>query len=301
MKHFFSYFLAVFLLFLSVVAVLAEATGGYSGLGDFIMMALAMLILYLVTAVALLVFAIKGMWRAFSIWGGLVFVLTILYPLIDVTLMSWQTPQVERAEIKKDLPDLREKQILYITTSDRCWSDICDAISALKNRSAVWVMPPDVVVELDFSEPIDLATIDLVQWRHVENGHSLNIIEKNQLPARPVFDYVILARQPYYLTKTSSIEPNLPVFPTILGMKDKLILNVMAAPLTDQKLILNQLKPDYLTYRMQRKAVLPPLFPENTMYPERLDYYDLRRETIDAFCGKHRQTPEQRDCARELN
>lgn len=300
MKHLRLFWIVLPLLALAP-PVWAEATGGYSGLGRALTQMFFYAVGYLALIITLIVLAVRRKGKALAKVAIIAFAVTIAYPLADMALMQWQKSRVAAAEVRKPAPDLREKTILYVETFERCYNTPCQALIELQKEQPLWTIPVDVFESLDFSQPIDLATVPLAQWEAVPE--TFNTLELNRDPKgpRPEFDYLVVSRSVYYKNRKSDFADHLPGWPTSAVLGQHLSLTDLAAPIANNTIDLSQIEPDLLSLYISRKARLAPLFVENTMRGSDRGW-EWRRSRADWFCGEAANAaPEQYGCRDELD
>ncbi len=111
---------------------------------------------------------------------------------------------------------------------------------------------------------------------------------------------MIIAQRPFFRSRAGAVEAALPQMPSGTLLGDQLLLQTLAAPLSDQLLDLSTLQPDYLSFYVPRSAFAPPLFPENTVYGTSITY-EWRADRQDWFCGTEGLSKSQSGCRRVLD
>jgi len=276
----------------------AESFG--NDLGEALALFAVTAIAYLAFFITLVTLAVLKQKRALLAVAGIGLTIIVVLPMIDTALMSWQNTRVAKAQISKPASDLRRKTLLYLSTTDRCNYQICEALMHLRGGAPMWVIAPENLGKLNLKTAIDLSKVPLSQMVLNPDGHnSFMIKEPPKGEARPFFDYVIIDQSPYYLSRTGLIENALHLMPTSFALGDYLVLETLAAPILNNHLDLGHITPDYLTFYNARKAYKAPLFPENTVTGSWRNY-DENRDRQDWFCGSGERTAEQYDCARAL-
>lgn len=290
--------LGVLLVSLMPGPAMAESFGNSFGRGltQLVLAAIA----YLAFFIALIVLGVMRYKRALKLTALAGFALIVVVPLIDKGLMAWQTSRIAKAQITQTAPDLRAKTLLYITTSDRCNYLICEALMALRGGVAMWIIPPEELAKIDFSAPVDLTTVPLARMIVDPDGFNRFLTETapTETP-RPEFDYVIIERRPFYLSRAGQIESGLHLTPKATLLGGYLSLELLAASITDNQMDLGTIQPDYLSFYNARSAFKVPLFPENTVYGSTRDY-DWAQARQEWFCGSGDLSDAQHRCKRAL-
>lgn len=272
--------------------------------GDALGRALTALVLYgagyLTVILLLIVLAIRRRKRAFLRVLAVFLAVVLVYPLLDSGLMLYQKARVAAAEIRKPAPDLREKALLFIAFNDRCYHSTCQALLELQGGEPLWTIPPGEAARLDFASPIDLSRVPLARWMPETAQDPIKLDEQTGGAERPVFDYVVISRGSYYLSRASSVIDALPQKPSGTLLGDYLSVNDLATPIENNRLDLASAEPELLTFYNARRARKAPLFMENTTYGS--DHGRVWRESrADWFCGRGQNlTDAQYDCREAL-
>ena len=278
---------------------LAEAS--YDGLGQALAMFAVSGLAYLAFLIWLIVLALKRQKRMFLIVLAAGALVSLVVPAIDSGLLAWQRGQVTKAEISRDPPDLRKKTLLYISPREACNLGICPALMQLTGEAPMWALTANSLDALDLSQPVDLSAVPLQQYVAMADGiRSYQLQTPDTQTERPVFDYVVIAREPFYLSRGGALEAAIRQMPTGTFLGGYLNLNALAAQVQENQLNFATLQPDYLSLYISRSAYLPPLFPENTTYGSRRSY-DWKAERANWFCGGEDLGKTQINCRNSLD
>lgn len=284
-----------------MVARPALAEPNFDGLGQALALFALASILYLALAIALVTLAVTRNKKRFWVVAATGVIITLVLPAIDSALLAWQERRVANAEIRRPPPDLRDKQVLFINPTSDCNRGLCAAMMVLRGETPMWGLSPDAVAELDLTQPVDLTKLPLQQYAPEPGGFRSYFARPAPTgAARPEFDYVIIAQSPFYRSRAGAVEAALTQMPSGTLLGDKLLLQALAAPLSDQILDLGALAPDYLSFYVPRSAFAPPLFPENTTYGTSITY-EWREDRKDWFCGTDDLSEAQYECRRVLD
>lgn len=301
MKHLSMPLLLIALSVLATPAV-AEATGGYNGLGRALTQLFFYAVAYLTVIITLIVLAVKRRKKPFMTVAAISFGVLILYPLLDTVLIKYQQSRVEGADIRKPAPLLEDKTILYASPWDRCYSGVCEAMLELEDGAPLWALSSAQFEALDFSQPIDLASTPLSQWiQDPDEQNSLLLIDAPE-GDRPVFDYFVFERRIFYRNRATGIVENLPQTPKGTFLGQHLSITDLAAPLQENTLDISTLEPDLLTFYISRDARAVPLFVENTITASERDW-KWRASRENWYCGDDYQTRTilQRGCSNSID
>ncbi len=168
----------------------ALAEPSFDGLGQALAMFALASILYLALAIALITLAVtrnkKGFWSVAAVGVGI----ALVVPTLDSVLLGWQERRVANAEIRKPAPDLRAKQLLFISPTGACNWGLCAAMMQLRGEVPMWGLTPEAIAELDLSQPIDLTTVPLQHYVADPDGFRTYTAQPAPAEAaRPAFDF----------------------------------------------------------------------------------------------------------------
>lgn len=292
MKHLFVASIVAFVLCLGMsMPAFAEAVNGYDGLGRALTQLFVYVLAYLVFVITLIVLALRRKWAGFKTLALAGVTLIILYPLVDIGVIQYQKSRVAQAEIRKPTPDLVGKSILFISLWDKCYNSVCQAMLDLREGAPLWTLTTEQVEAMDFTAPIDLASLDYYQWVPDPELDNTLILQPAPKESSPVFDYLIVSRAVYYKNRASPIMTALSQRPvgTLLG--NHLSITDLAAPIEGNQLEVAALEPDLLSLYISRKARRAPLMIENTISGSDRSWR-WRAERAAWYCGEGNERTE---------